>query len=65
MEKIAKFGFSVGLVSTALYFTNQRCREGMKALKVKIYNENRSNFRKYELSGDVMQANPKVTLVDQ
>lgn len=55
-----------GLVALAggLWWSNDSCRKQMLNLKQRIYTENRPSFRKYELTGDILQANPRVRLVD-
>jgi hypothetical protein len=55
-----------GLMAVAggLWWSNDSCRKQMLALKQRVYSENRPNFRKYELTGDIQLANSKVQLVD-
>lgn len=55
-----------GLITLAggLWWSNDSCRKQMLALKQRIYTENRPSLRKYELTGDILQANLKVRLVD-
>ena len=65
--KIATFvlGVGMGMMGGALWAANDYCRQKMLALKQKVYSENRPNFRKYELTGDIKLANPNVILVDE
>lgn len=52
-------------VGGAVWWANSSCREKLVALKQRIYTENRPNFRKYELTGDIQLANPRVALVEE
>jgi len=36
----------------------------MKDIKKKVYDQNRASFRKYELTGDILQANSRALLVE-
>jgi hypothetical protein len=63
--RLALVGVGAGVVGGAVWWANNSCRASMVALKERIYSENRPNFRKYELTGDILQANRRVVLVDQ
>ena len=63
--KLATFVLGVGMMGGALWGANNYCRQKMLELKQKVYSENRPNFRKYELTGDIKLANPNVILVDE
>jgi hypothetical protein len=62
--KVVMTGVSIAAVCLPAWWMNNSCREKMVALKQRIFTENRPNFRKYELTGDILIANPDVRLVE-
>jgi hypothetical protein len=64
VRKIAVTFVGLSALAGGLWWSNDSCKKQMLVLKQRIYTENRPSFRKYELTGDILQANPKVSLVD-
>jgi hypothetical protein len=63
-NRIGQTLLSLVFITAPLFYVNYTCKESMKSLKSKIYSENRAAFRKYELTGDILQANDHVLLVE-
>lgn len=56
---------SIALIVLPVWWVNDSCRRSILALKQRVFSENRPNFRKYELTGDILTANPRVVLVEE
>ena len=50
---LAKVAISLGVITIPLYFTFEKSRAEMNAVKKRVYEENRGNLRLFELTGDV------------